>query len=223
MALLDLLIIVLAIVAGDLQIVGYTVYIAKSLKENLEPNPSTWLMFAYGTAILSILEFDRGANWAILFLPTSCAILAIVVALICWKKGKLRWPENKHDQFSFLADVFLTICYIGAWCLYKMEYVSAGGREKSALIFLVCSNLTTLTSFYPLLRETREDPRHENALPWTIWMCAYLTLGVATYLEYGLRSELMIYPVLNALLHGLVAWLSRPCRQASYNKIVIYR
>lgn len=211
--------IALAVASAVLQIAGYIIYIRKSLKLELEPHPATWFMFAYGTLILGVLEFDQGAHWTLLLLPGICAALAIVVAFICWKKGKLKWPKHQTDQLSFSADIALTICYVGAWVLLAIGLLNEQERVVGTLVFLVCSNLTTITAFYPLLRETSENPHRELSLPWMVWASAYIVLGMATYISSGLWTALMIYPVLNAILHGFVAFLARPSSKVEFERI----
>jgi hypothetical protein len=201
--------IALALASGVLQIAGYIVYIRKSLKHDLEPNPTTWFMFAYGVLVLTILEWDQGANWTLLILPVSCAILAIVVAGICWKNKTLRWPEHRVDAVAFSTDVLLTMGYIGSWIFLSLNIIDSYQKNLFTLLFLVCSNLTTFTAFVPIIRGVIHDPVQEHSTPWAIWTSAYLTLTLLTYLQFGIYSQLMIYPITNAILHGLVGWLSR--------------
>lgn len=206
----DPLVACIGIIAGALQILGYVVYIFKTLKKEVEPNPTSWLMFAYGTAIIAVLEFDRGAKWTLLFLPVCCALLSVTVATICWRRGTMKWPKKLSDRFSFLADVLLTIGYAGSWMLVKANMLSDQEREISALAFLICSNLTTFTAFWPMLRETRANPVSESVLPWIIWTGAYATLTAATLLESGFQPELVIYPAINVIIHASMVWMTYP-------------
>ena len=199
---------VLAVLSGALQALGYGLYVRQSLRHEIEPNSATWFMFAYGTALLGVLEFSRGAEWELLLLPAVCATFSIGVAFICWKRGTLRWPEEWQDQLAFVADVVLTLCYMGAWRLTKSGVLDESERGYANLIFLICSNLTTLTAFLPLIRGAKQNSACERSWPWVVWTCAYTILGVATFAKEGLWTELMIYPVLNAILHARVAWLA---------------
>lgn len=199
----------LAVASGLLQALGYIFYLRGVLHHGITPNPTTWLMFAYGTFLLGVLEYSRGAEWELLLLPAICAILSVVVALICWKRGTLRWPKGWENRTVFIADILLTIGYCGAWAFVTYGLVSESERALTNLVFLICSNLTTLTAFTPLTLEAKRNPKGEQILPWTIWTSAYAVLGIATYLEHGWGTELMIYPVLNAVLHASVAWLVR--------------
>ena len=196
----------LGFLAGVLQALGYGLYIRQVLRHEIVPNAATWLMFAYGTGLLGVLEFSRGAGWELLVLPTICAGSSIVVAAICLKRGTLRWPKEWQDRSAFLADVVLTVLYVGAWVLVLLGNLSKEERGYADLAFLICSNLTTITSFSPLIRGAE---RKESSLPWVVWTYAYTVLGVATFVQHGPWTELMIYPVLNALLHGRVAWLGQ--------------
>lgn len=203
----------LGIFAGLLQALGYFLYVFMTLRRDLKPNASTWFMFAYGTALLTVLEWERDASAVLLIVPVVCSVLAIVVACICWRRGTLRWPDDKEDRVSFGADLVLTVCYVAAWLLYTQGMLTSAQVGYAILVFLVASNLTAFTSFTPLLREARTAPGHERYEPWLVWAFAYLVLGIATYLEEGFWTELMLYPLLNAPLHAAVAWLARPSRQ----------
>lgn len=199
---------VLACASGLLQALGYLVYIRKSLSKEIEPNPTTWLMFAYGTALLTVLEWDRDAQWPLLVLPAVCALLSIRVTFLCWRNGKLKWPESWVDRFAFLTDLLLTVAYVSVWYASSHQVISEQEREALVIAFLLCSNASTVISFIPLMREARKNPEHEHPLPWTIWSSAYGTLAVATILEEGWQTELLIYPATNMLLHGFVAILA---------------
>ena len=210
----------IAIVAGILQFFGYVLYIRQALRHELEPNPSTWLMFAYGTALLTALELDMGASMPLLILPIVCAVLSVYVAYECWKRGTLGWPDEWEDRAAFVADLLLTVGYIGAWVLLALGDITPAVRAQATLWFLVFSNATTLTAFTPLLRDAYSNPDHEHAPSWLVWSMAYTALGLATALSVGVYSPLMIYPVSNAMLHGLVAWLARPSR---HNRLPMQR
>ena len=211
----------LGLLAGVLQLVGYLIYVRD---EEIEPNPVTWLMFAYGTMLLTMLEWDRQASAAELALPLVCSSMAVYVAGRCWwrayRKDPSRywphewWPEDWRDRASFQADLALTALYLAAAILTYSRWIGEGAREVAVVVFLVGANLTTLTAFFPLIRGVVEDPSHERTAPWAVWATAYALLGVTTYAMQGeIWSELMLYPMLNTVLHGTVAVLSRRSRR----------
>lgn len=203
----------LGIFAGFLQLFGYILYLRD---QNIDPNPTTWFMFAYGTLVLAILEWDANATAPELILPTVCGLLSIVVAGKCWLQARKInpsrwwphdwWPEDKWDKFSFVSDILITAGYIAAWGLATYALLSEAGRAWAVLVFLFLSNLSTFPSFYPILRSTFTNPERESWLPWIVWAISYTVLGYVTFSVHGaFWHPLMFYPVSNALLHALVA------------------
>jgi hypothetical protein len=203
----------LGYISGAFMIMGYWLYIRHALVDGFDPNPSTWLMFAYGTALLTVLEFDKDAAWHLLLTPIACSVLSIWVALICWRRGKIRWPDRWEDRSAFILDIVLTIAYVSAWVIATyglIETFTETDRENAAFFFLIFSNMTTLTAFAPLIISSFKNPGEEYAPAWTVWTLSYITLGIATYVDEGtVLTELMIYPALCTVLHGLTAWLGR--------------
>lgn len=202
--------------AGISQITGYVLYLKDG---NIDPNPVTWFMFAYGTGILALLEWDSTATWPELFLPIACAFFSIVVSFRCWKKARAKdsskwwpedwWPEDKTEKLSFISDILITVAYIAAWILAGWSLLTPENREFAVLTFLFLSNLSTFPSFYPLLRDTYLHPQKENWLPWAVWTFSYFLLAIVTYATHGsFFHPLMFYPLSNIFLHGLTSWLA---------------
>lgn len=223
-------ILLLGIIAGLLQLLGYILYLTN---KNIDPNPVSWFMFAYGTGILMILEWDADASFAELFLPTICAVLAIVVSLRCWLRARSNdpskywpsdwWPEDHWEQKSFILDILITIGYITAWILATYAILGAENREIIVLVFLFLSNLSTFPSFYPILNETFIHPHKENWVPWLIWTFAYGILSLVTYqIHHDLFHPLMFYPVSNTILHAWVGWLARPNRKRTNRSSMLF-
>lgn len=196
----------LGIFAALLQVAGYAFYGSKVLKRDIRPNATSWLMFAYGTTLLLVVEWDRDASFALLALPAACALSSIVVALHALRKADLWWPENVFEKFSFSVDMFLTIAYVSTWIFLVNNFILEEEKAIAEIIILVCVNITTFTAFFPLLRQVYYHPATEHTAPWTIWTLAYTLLGIATYVETGLVGELMIYPLVNVALHGYIAF-----------------
>lgn len=199
-------VVMLGIVAGGLQAAGYLVYGSKVLKRDITPNAASWLMFAYGTTLLLVLEWDRNASAALLVLPAVCALASIILAWYCLRKIKRAWwPEHILERISFALDVFLTVAYVAAWVLLSEGIIGEGARDGTVIFILLCWNVGIFTSFYPLLRQVYHHPATEHFLPWVIWTCAYGVLTVITFVERGGADELIFYPALNAAVHGFIA------------------
>jgi len=201
------------LLAGLLQLLGYVLYLRN---EDIEPEPVTWFMFAYGTLILGVLEWDASATLPELILPTVCGLLAVVVSYRCWRRARILnptkwwpedwWPEDVWDRFSFVGDIVITVGYVAAWFLAATAFLSIESREYAVLAFLFLSNLSTFPSFYPILNSTWKHPEREHWLPWTIWALAYFVLAIVTYNTHStIWHPLMLYPLSNVAMHALVA------------------
>jgi uncharacterized protein len=197
----------LGVVAAALQIAGYAMYIRNFMTERIRPNAASFLMFSYGTSLLAFLEWRNNATWPVLLLPVICAVLGIVVAAMCLRKGATE-PIDRFEGFAFSTDLWLTIAY--AWFALGLG-ASLGFATADSFVapFLIVTNLTAITCFIPIVRSTWRAPYREKPGPWIVWTSAYLLLGITTFVaDRGAHPSLLLYPVLNAALHGSVALLS---------------
>lgn len=196
-----------AVMSGVLQMAGYIFYALKTRR----PNPLSWLMWAYGTTLVGFLEYDYGASWYILLLPIVCSVSSIVIAIRCWKNRDLS-DLDWSDWSALGADVILTIGYVFAKYLEHNEMLTKEGQETSAFAFIILSNATTFTTFWPTIRGIWHDPSRENWWSWRAWTLAYTALAITTALQYGFLSIFMVYPVLNMAVHAAMALAVRPSR-----------
>ena len=213
----------LGILAAAIQAFAYVLYIKDN---NIDPNPTTWFMFAYGTGLLAIMEWDTNASMEELLLPTICAFFSIYVSLRCWIRARKAdpsrlwpkgwWPDDFWEKVSFVLDIIITAIYVAAWILGDSSILTKEERYWAVLISLFLSNISTFIQFYPMLHETSLHPERENWKPWFVWALAYGTLAVVTYLKHGeIIHHLMFYPLSSCILHLLMAWLARPARQTA--------
>jgi len=194
-------IVILAIAAAALQALGYVLYARLFLKKVIRPNAASSFMFAYGTALLVLLEYSDGASWPILALPATCAALSVGIALLCMRK-RATDPVDRVEGIAFSADVWLTVLWVAiAFGYGNISPFSAG--------FLLAGNVTTLTAFFPVLRSTWRNPERERPEPWLVWTAAYALLAVVTLLaDQGRHPALLAYPLLSVVLHGSIAIMS---------------
>lgn len=201
---------ILGAFAAILQASGYLVYGFQVLRRDISPNAVSWLMFAYGTTLLLVLEWDRDASASVLLLPAICAISSIIVALYCIRRTRnWWWPEHVLDRFSFGFDLLLTVAYLSTWLLLLGEAISPGQKDIAELFILMCWNIGIFTAFYPLLRQVYTHPHTEHALPWIVWTTAYAALSYVTIAERGGIDELALYPIIALAIHGFIAfWIA---------------
>lgn len=191
----------LGLSAALCQILAYVIYIRLFLKKGIRPNAASSFMFAYGTALMVLLEWQADADWTILMLPAVCAMLSICVAVLCLRKGATE-PVDKVEKVAFWADIWLTVF----WAAIAFGY---GDISPFAVGFVIAGNLTTCTAFFPVLRSTLLTPQRENPLPWALWTLAYGLLSMTTVLvDKGQTPVLLIYPLLCTAFHGTVGLLA---------------
>ncbi len=191
----------LAITAAALQLLGYALYVRLFVQRRIRPNAASSFMFAYGTALLVLLEWSAGGTWPVLLLPALCASASIVVALLCLRAGATE-PVDRVEAIAFSADVWLTLF----WAALAFGYGTIGPYATG---FLLVGNLTTLTAFFPVLRSTWTTPMREHPGPWIVWTCAYATLAATTWAaDTGRNAALLVYPLLNVALHASIAALA---------------
>lgn len=201
------MIVQLAIAAALLQALGYLLYARLFLKKAIRPNAASSFMFAYGTALLVLLEYSDGASWPMLALPATCAALSVGIALLCLRKGATE-AVDKVEATAFSADVWLTVL----WAAIAFGY---GNISPFSAGFLLAGNVTTLTAFFPVLRSTWRTPERERPEPWLVWTAAYSLLAVVTVLaDQGRHPALLAYPLLSVALHGSVALMALRGRAA---------
>jgi len=202
----------IAVLSGCFQAGGYLYYLMLARRGDIEPNPASWLMFAYGTGLIVVIEADIGAGWRELLLPAVCALSSIVVAAIAWRNRKAVMALSMSDLWTFWADLALTVGYVSVWLLERAGHIGAGQRSAASILILGCALATTLTSFMPILRSTIRNRSSEHVGPWLVWSAAYALLLVATafHPDAYVSAALLLYPAMNLVLHGTMVYLSYP-------------
>ena len=194
-----------AVISGVGQAVGYLLYIRHMLRHETRPNAASAFMFGYGTALLAVIEHDNGAGWPLLLLPVTCALLGVVVAALCLRRG-IAGRVDPLETMAFSVDLVLTAVYLGVWLIKDHGAISSRDGDSLALAFLIAVNATSATSFAPLIRSTWQEPQRERPMPWLVWTGCYALLAGITVADAGGRmSTLLIYPIFNVGLHFLIA------------------
>lgn len=210
----------IAVFAGFLHGAAYVYYLRLAVRGRTWPNPASWLMFAYGTALILLIESRAGASWRELLLPVVCATSSIFIAVAAWRKSGAATSLTPFDWWAFRADVALTLGYLAVWYAMQSGFIPAEYRFAANVVFLIGVNATTLTSFLPLLMSARRDPLTEHAGPWVMWSLAYLLLIVVTVLHASGPEGLLllIYPAVNFILHTNVAALVLPSAKVRHDE-----
>src|SRR3989338_389739 len=192
------------LLAGLLQLTGYVLYYTHVVRVDGKPNPLTWFMFAYGTVLLTIMEFDTMVReavaegsiesmLAVLVLPIVCSTGGLLDAVKIWRDNyrntKYWWPRewlidwDGLDGQAFAVDLGLTAVYTVLW-IYTLTGDDTTAVHKWWVIgLLLASNATTIPNFVPMLRQTFKSPHEEHPLPWLVWGIAYTALLYPTWIK----------------------------------------
>lgn len=201
----------LGLIAAVLQVAGYAIYIRNFQRDAIKPNAASFFMFAYGTSLLAFLEWKSGATWALLALPFACAVLSVLVALMCLRAGATE-PIDRFEARAFWTDIWLT-------AFYMVFALGFGDEQRFVLPFLIVTNLSAIVCFVPILRSTWQTPERELPGPWIVWTAAYAMLTYTTLRAYGFSNPvLLLYPLMNLGLHlaMLLLTVRKPIAGALY-------
>ena len=208
----------IAICSSLLHALAYLIYVRSALRGKVKPNPTSWLMWTYGTALLVIVEWDQEAAFSVMLLPMVCAACSLIVAGCCWQKGRLTWPETPSDRKAFLLDLFFTGVYVFLIVMELRGRLTLADETLYKSMLLILLSGSTFVSFWPILRTTRETPENEHWLAWAIWTLAYACLLLITIAEHGssLQSiQFWAYPASCLIPTGMVGFYAFQQRDAS--------
>lgn len=209
-------------VAAWLQALAYLIYLRGALRRRIDPNPTSWLMWAYGTALVVVLEADQGIEPSLRALPVVCAACSVLIAALCWRRGELRWPSAGADRLALAVDLGATAVYVAVSGAAGLAWMSAGDAWLAKAVLLVCVATSTLVSYAPMLRATRVDPSGEQWLPWAVWTLAYALLLGATAAREGAgwaALQFWVYPAICMLSTAWVGWYALGARTAGAGRV----
>jgi hypothetical protein len=198
--------------AAILQALAYTLYARGTLRRTIRPNPTSWLMWAYGTALVVVLESEQGIHPGLRLLPIVCASCSILIAALCWRRGSLGWPSDRFDRLLLGLDIGLTVAWVAISAAAFANALPARLADVAGVVLLVSVCVSNVVSYVPILRSTRANPQHEDWLPWAIWTVAYATLLGATFAAEGSSPaalQFWIYPATCVVLSAIVGSFAR--------------
>lgn len=209
------IVLVLSIAAGVLQFVGYGFAIVFAILKKTMPHPLTWLMFAYGTAVIFLLEYSLGIAWPLLILPAVCALCSLFMVAIIAAYGGFNRKIDALDWYVLGFDVALTVAWGTIWLLMEFGVIGEMGFYLANVTITFLWTMGVATSFNPMVRDTRANPEHERSTPWLIWTTAYCSVLVATIIEYWNPetgrlegAEYLAYPLVNLGYHFAIGILA---------------
>jgi hypothetical protein len=182
--------IIIAVISGLLQILGYVVYNIKMYKGDIKPDTTSWAIWTFGSLMNLGAYALMTQDWVKDILPIACSFSCIVTFVICYRKKRFAWPDWKN-WLIFGADCGITILWF---------FTSA--TEASVLY-----QGSTILSFWPIVAGIKDGTDKEHPLPWIIWTCAYTMFGISVVMRLNCWAELA-YPITCFVLHGYTAWIA---------------
>jgi hypothetical protein len=129
--------------AAVLQAAAYLMYVRRALLRRIDPEPTSWLMWAYGTVLVVIIETDQGIHPLLRLLPIVCAGCSVVVAALCWARHSGVWPAEPADRLALGLDLVITIVYIGVSAAVFAGLLGAASARTARWALLVCVAVST--------------------------------------------------------------------------------
>ncbi len=185
--------------AGVLMAAGGAVYARQYLLGLTQPNGASWLMWAFGSALMLLAEADLGVPRVVLGPLAVAAIGAMaILARRTFLTGK---PLIQGQDYLVLAFNF----GIAAWTLLLLAGpVGALGFDEGAeLLFVALSATAAVTAAWPTLGSVCLGAGRELPHAWFIWSAAYGLLALTVMAE-GLGWHYLIYPLVAQASHLLI-------------------
>ncbi|MFH1916626.1 MAG: hypothetical protein ABIJ21_05145 [Nanoarchaeota archaeon] len=181
----------LAVAAALLHVTGYTLYNVQSLTGRSKPNPVSWLIWAFLSA-LNAFSFSSMTDWVMALQFFAGTVANLVTFSILLFSGKIGWPKH-NDLWSLAIGLVAAL----VWWLFK----TATGAN-----FIIVIGLAV--SFIPTIKGVWRDPKIETPLAWWFWTIAPFLTGAVVNLRHGEWTG-YVMPILLILGHGSVAVLAR--------------
>lgn len=182
--------VLIAIVSGLLQLLGYAVYNYLTHKGDIKPNSASWAIWTFGSLVNLMSYAYLTQDWVKDILPIACSAACFITFAVCLCRGQFG-RLDKRDWIIVAVDCGITVIWF---------FTSA---TEANLLYQV----TTVLSFVPIIIGIRDGTDKENWQPWVIWTFAYLLFGISVFMRLNHPAELA-YPVTCFVVHCITAYLS---------------
>lgn len=183
--------IVLSVLAGVTQVIGYMFYWRSVRSGKTDPNAASWFIWAYGSllnlATYSIMSQDVVKD----ILPAMCSVSCLVIfAGMVYRNGL-----GKLDRWDYVV--------IALDATVTMIWFIVGATEAN-----IAFQLTEFISFIPLIRGLLRGVDKEELLPWILWTSAYAMMTATVVMRWE-KWEDIVYPLVGVALHAIVALVAK--------------
>ena len=198
---LDIIVLISAF-AALLQIGGYFSYSRHVIGGNINPNTTTWIIWAFGSMFNCFSYIAASGDWVKELLPIACAVSCIVTFFICYMKDKFMEPKAEY-MILLVFDLLVTLIW---W------------ETESAVYANLLYQISTIASFIPIFIEIKRDSKVERSEPWFIWSAAYLLLTLVVMVRLNSWIDI-VYPLNCLVLHLAIGIIVRKSEMASKQSV----
>lgn len=193
---------VLGVLAGTLQLLGYVVYNITMAKKGQKPNIASWLIWTTGSIANTWSFIVMSDHSAENILPAVCSICCILTFIHIWIIGKM-------ERIGMGDWLIITIdsCIIIYWAIASF----IGDVGQSAMVANLLFQASTILSFVPIIREVYREPGTETRMPWGIWSAAYAVEIIVLWSQMA-KWEEWVYPSVCLPLCFILTIIAKPRR-----------
>lgn len=184
--------VLLGILSGVLQLIGYWIYVRSMLRTEIRPNSASWFIWAYGAAIETTSYFEMSGDVVKSILPIACTFASIATFVLMLKVGQFK----KLKTLDYIC-VGIDLLALVVWWLYH-----------SATYAHLVAMSSVIISFIPIIWDTWNDPRSEKPLPWLIWSSAYAVATIVVFMRFE-KWEDVVYSGMYFVCHLPVLLISQ--------------
>jgi hypothetical protein len=184
--------VLLGILSGVLQLVGYWLYARHLLRSEIRPNSASWFIWAYGSLVEASSYFEMSGDVVKSILPMTCAVACIVTFFLIMRVGQFKKLKTL-DYVCVAIDVTALI----VWWVYQ-----------SATYAHLVAMSSVIISFVPIIWDTWSDPRSEKPMPWLVWTTAYAVATAVVFMRFE-KWEDVVYSGMYFVCHIPVLLISR--------------
>jgi hypothetical protein len=202
-----------------LMLIGYLWYASFLFRHNTRANATMWTLTSISGVVLIIAEFLYGVPWNALKTDAVDAVAAVLITLIAFGLRSYT-PWTERDKKLVIWYIGLFIVYLAGDYLGRNAHMAGFIAQTIQIGVIVLYNITTLIEFWPLLRETWEDPSNELPYAWFVWTSSYSLYFFVRLFE---KVELvnLLHPMLAVLLHGSLVLLAIPHTKKLLEKYIL--
>lgn len=200
--------------AAALMAIGYSLYAMSLFANEIEPNLTTWGLWALGgviefQALAGTVQQQRKESVLGVFRPETLAILicSVFVVVIFVIILALSSAGILTAGFAPIGILDLLVVPIDLWVIWALI------KEKNATKANMLMQIDIALTYAPIISTTHASPGNENFWIWTIWAVAYVLVGVSLWMSSAtnqLKGRVLevIHPIFNGILCLVVAALA---------------